>query len=302
MILVIAGIFLLISSASVAQANPNLGFLGKNGRIIGLVLIVAGLLTKCFVQIDPGTVGVKTLFGKVQDGILTEGLNFVNPLVEVREFDVTTQNYTMSSIHDEGDKGGDDAIRVLSSDGLEVIIDMTVLYRLQKEETPNILQTIGRGSAYKGKIVRPVTRNKIRDYAAHYDAVSLYPTKRGEFQTRLSEAIEDEFTKRGIALEQVLIRNINLPQSVKAAIEAKINAEQDAQKMEFVLDKEKQEADRKREEAQGIADYQRIVSSTLNDRLLTYESIKAQMEIAKSANSKVIMMGNGKAPVIIGGN
>ena len=302
MILVIIGLFVIFTSATAGQANPNLGFLAKNGRWLGILLIVAGLLTKCFVQIDPGSVGVKTLFGKVQDGHLTEGLNFVNPLMEVAKFDIRTQNYTMSQITDEGDKGGDDAIRVLSADGLEVIIDLTVLYKLDPAYAPEILQTLGEVRAYKDKIVRPVTRAKIRDFAAYFDAVALYSTKRGEFQSRLSEAIEKEFVKRGILLEQVLIRNINLPASVKEAIERKINAEQDAQKMKFVLDKELQEAERKRVEAQGIADYQRLVSSTLNDRLLKYESIKAQMEIAKSENSKVIMMDGGNTPVIIGGN
>ena len=97
------------------------------------------------------------------------------------------------------------------------------------------------------------------------------------------------------------VRNINLPESVKQTIESKINAEQDAQKMKFVLEKERQEADRKRVEAQGIADYQRIITSTLTDRLLQYEQIKAQKELALSANSKVVIMGSGKnAPILIG--
>jgi regulator of protease activity HflC (stomatin/prohibitin superfamily) len=102
-------------------------------------------------------------------------------------------------------------------------------------------------------------------------------------------------------LESVLIRNINLPESVKKTIESKINAEQDSQKMQFVLTKEKQEAERKRVEAQGIADYQRIVSSSLNDKQLQYEMIQAQKELAKSPNTKVIFMGNkGNAPIILG--
>jgi regulator of protease activity HflC (stomatin/prohibitin superfamily) len=146
-------------------------------------------------------------------------------------------------------------------------------------------------------VVRPITRTKIRDNAVYYDAISLYSTKRDEFQDRIFKDIEENFRKRGLFLEQLLIRNINLPTSVKQSIESKINAEQDAQKMTFVLQKEKQEAERKRVEAQGIADYQQILSTGLSDRQLQYESIKAQQAIATSANTKVIIMGGGKGNV-----
>ncbi len=147
--------------------------------------------------------------------------------------------------------------------------------------------------------MRPLTRTKIRDNAVYYDAVSLYSTKRDEFQNRIFKSIEDDFRLRGLLLEQLLIRNISLPQAVKTSIEQKISAEQDAQKMQFVLQKERQEADRKRVEAQGIADYQRIINESLTDRQLQYETIKAQLEIAKSPNAKVIIMGKGGAPVIL---
>ncbi|MEO8583157.1 MAG: prohibitin family protein, partial [Flavitalea sp.] len=155
------------------------------------------------------------------------------------------------------------------------------------------------GADYEDKIVRPITRTRIRDNAVYYDAVSLYSTKRDEFQHRIFVTIETDFKIRGLQLENLLIRNITLPQSVKATIEQKINAEQDAQKMQFVLQKERQEADRKRVEAQGIADYQRIISESLTDKQLQYESIKAQLEIAKSANAKVIILGKSNTPVIL---
>ena len=299
MFLLLLGTLVAVVTTAISKANPNLGSAGRIGRFVGIGLIAVGLMTSCFVQIQPGEVGVKTLFGKIQDGVLTEGLNFLNPMMDVRRFDIRTLNYTMSSVHDEGDKMGDDAIRVLSSDGLEVTIDLTILFRVIPDKAPEILRTIG--ESYVDVIVRPLTRTKIRDFAAYYDAVSLYSTKRDEFQSRLFKAISDEFTMRGLVLEQVLIRNINLPESVKAAIESKINAEQESQKMRFVLDKERQEADRKRVEAQGIADYQRILTSSLTDKLLQYEQIKAQKELANSANAKVIIMnGRGSAPLLIG--
>ena len=299
MFLTIIGLLALIITNALSKTNPNLTGVGKAGRIVGIALIVLGLATACFIQIQPGEVGVQTLFGKIQQGTLSEGLNVINPMMEIKRFDVKTQNYTMSAIHDEGERIGDDAIRVLSADGLEVVIDLTVLFRLMSDRAPEVLRTIGKD--YVDKIVRPITRTKIRDYAAYYDAVSLYSVKRDEFQNRLSDAITKEFQERGLMLEGVLIRNVALPQSVKEAIEAKINAEQESQKMRFVLEKEKQEADRKRVEAQGISDYQRILTSTLTDKLLQYEQIKAQKDLAASPNTKIVVMGSGKnSPLLIG--
>jgi len=251
-----------------------------------------------FKQIDAGKVGVQSLYGNVQSDILESGLHVINPLLDVTDFDIQTQNYTMSAIHSEGAQEGDDAIRVLSNDGLEVVIDLTVLYRITPADAPVIFKQIG--VDYTDKIVRPVTRTRIRDNAVYYDAVALYSTKRNEFQQRIFKSIEDDFKKRGLILEQLLIRNINLPNSVKLSIESKINAEQDAQKMTFILQKEKQEAERKRVEAQGIADYQRIISMGLTDKQLQYEQIKAQKELAASPNTKIIFMnGKGNTPVIL---
>ncbi len=298
MFLLFLGLVILVVTASVAKLNPALTSLGKGGRLLGIGLIAMGLLSACFVQIQPGEVGVQKLFGKIQTGALTEGLNFVNPLVDVERFDVKTQNYTMSAVHDEGDKIGDDAIRVLTADGLEVIIDLSVLYHIIPEKTPDILRNIG--TSILDKIVRPISRTKIRDNAVFYDAVALYSTKREEFQVKIFQTIEKEFSERGLVLENLLIRNIQLPESVKLSIESKINAEQDAQKMKFVLDKERQEADRKRVEAQGISDYQRILTSTLTDKLIQYEQIKAQREIAISPNAKVIFMNGKNAPILLG--
>ncbi|MCX6259424.1 MAG: prohibitin family protein, partial [Bacteroidia bacterium] len=259
------------------------------------VLTAAGLIFLLLIlfasvkQVEPGMVGVQKLFGKVSNNTLESGLNLVNPLVKVVMFDIKTENYTMSGVLDEGTKQGDDAIRVLSADGLEVIVDLTVLYRVVPSEAPRILKEVG--TDYRNVLVRPICRTKIRDNAVYYDAVALYSSKRDEFQSRIFSAIESNLKERGLLLEQLLVRNITLPESVKAAIESKINAEQDAQKMTFVLQKERQEAERKRVEAQGIADYQKILSTGLSDRLLQYEMIKA---ISASPNAKLIFMTNGK--------
>jgi regulator of protease activity HflC (stomatin/prohibitin superfamily) len=293
----IIGVILIIISFTLKANESQISKFSNLFKIIGFVVILIGLLSSAFKQIDAGKVGVKSLFGNVQSDVLESGLHMVNPLVDITIFDAQTQNYTMSVIHDEGEKEGDDAIRVLSNDGLEVIIDLTVLYRVLPNEAPKILKGIGEN--YTDKIVRPVTRTRIRDNAVYYDAVALYSTKRAEFQQRIFKTIEADFKSRGLVLEQLLIRNINLPTSVKTTIESKINAEQEAQKMIFVLQKEKQEAERKRVEAQGIADYQKIISSGLTDKQLQYEQIKAQKEIATSSNTKIIFMGKGSAPVIL---
>lgn len=296
--LIILGVILLLLSFSLKNNPTAFSKFSNSLKIVGFLLIALGIFSSMFKQIDAGKVGVKSLYGNVEPDILESGLHIINPLLDVTDFDIQTQNYTMSAIHDEGTKEGDDAIRVLSNDGLEVVIDLTVLYRISPELAPKIFKQIGEN--YADKIVRPVTRTRIRDNAVYYDAVALYSTKRNEFQQRIFKTIEADFKSRGLVLEQLLIRNINLPTSVKTTIESKINAEQDAQKMTFILQKEKQEAERKRVEAQGIADYQRIISTGLSDKQLQYEQIKAQKELVASPNTKIIFMnGKGSAPVIL---
>lgn len=299
MFLAVLGLIIFIATGIIVKSNPALAKFAGVGRIVGLLIILLGISTACIKQIDAGEVGVKKLFGSIQPEVLSSGLHFVNPLLEIDKIDIKTQNYTMSGVNDEGNKEGDDAIRVLTSDGLEVTIDLTVLYRVVGVDAPKLLRETG--DDYRDKIVRPITRTKIRDNAVYYQAVDLFGNKRDEFQQRIYKSIENDFKLRGLMLEQLLVRNITLPNSVKASIESKINAEQDAKKMEFVLQKEKQEAERKRVEAQGIADYQRIINTGLTDQQLQYEQIKAMKELALSQNAKVIVMGKGNTPLIIDG-
>lgn len=300
MFLLILGIVLILVATRIPlqQTNiPNLGKLQKGIKLAGILFVLIGILSTSVKQIDAGHIGVQSLFGKIQSRVLYSGLNIINPLVEVKEVDVRTQNYTMSGVHDEGTKEGDDAIRVLTKDGLEVTIDLSVLFRVNDKQATRLVQEIG--LEYEDKIIRPVTRTKIRDNAVYYDAIELYSTRRDEFQNRIFKGIDDEFVKRGLILENLLVRNIALPQAVKLTIESKINAEQDAQKMQFVLQKEKQEAERKRVEAQGIADYQRIINEGLTDKQLRYEQIKAYKELSLSENAKVIIMPEKSGNVII---
>ena len=295
MTVIIVGIIIIIIGVVSSKSDSPLHPYRTVVKTAGVIVVLVGMSIACVVQVEPGEVGVQKLFGKVNSNILESGLNVINPLVQVVRFDVKTENYTMSAVQDEGAKQGDDAIRVLTADGLEVVIDLTVLYKVVPAEAPRILKEVG--TDYRNVLVRPICRTKIRDNAVYYDAVALYSTKRDEFQSRIFNTIESNFKERGLLLEQLLVRNITLPASVKASIESKINAEQDAQKMTFVLQKETQEAQRKRVEAQGIADYQKILSTGLSDKLLQYEMIKA---ISVSPNAKVIFMTNGKnLPMIV---
>jgi regulator of protease activity HflC (stomatin/prohibitin superfamily) len=265
--------------------------------VFGIALAGIGLLLNTIKQVESGTVGIKRMFGAIQQDVLYEGLHVINPLVDLTRMDTRTQNYTMSGQHDEGQKAGDDAIRVLSADGLEVTVDLTILYKVNAEKAPEIVRSIGMD--YEERIVRPVTRTRIRESAVYYNAVDLYSTRREAFEQRIRETIDKDFATRGLILENMLVRNITLPPAVKESIERKITAEQDAQRMEFILAKGRQEAELKRVEAHGIADAQRILSLGLTDKILQFEQIKVQKELANSPNAKIIIMGSKSAPLIL---
>ncbi|MBC7399147.1 MAG: prohibitin family protein [Mucilaginibacter sp.] len=298
MVILILGVIVLVVGTVLKRSPEPQNRFGGTVTIVGLVILALGVLSSTFKIIEPGKVGVQTLFGKVQDNYLESGLHMINPLVDVVTFSIQTENYTMSAKSNEGPVEGDDAIRVLSSDGLEVTIDLSVLYKVNPAKASFILQNIG--NDYVDKIVRPVTRTAVRDNAVSYAAVDLYSTKRQEFQFKINKTISDNFAKNGLEVQQILVRNITLPATVRASIESKIQAEQESQKMQFVLAKARQEADVKRVEAQGIADYQKILSTGLSDKQLQYESIRAQKDIALSPNTKIIIMGGkGGNPIML---
>lgn len=302
MFLAIVGIIVFVIGMGAAKSDsPGLHKFRNFLKLGGIIVIMIGLLTAGVRQIPAGTVGVMSLFGKVQSDILGEGLHVVNPLMSVNQMEVRTQNYTMSSVHDEGNKEGDDGIRVMSKDGLEVMLDLTVLYRISPASAPKIYQDLSLD--YENRYIRGVARTRIREGATGFVATDLYSQKRKEFESSIRSLLEADFSKKGFILEQLLVRNITLPASVKESIERKINAEQDAQRMEYVLAKGRQEAELKRVEAQGQADAQKIMSEGLSEKVLQYEMIKVQKELANSPNSKLIILGGGKAspPIILDG-
>lgn len=297
-------IFLIIVIAVVTALRKGSANNPAILKILGLVRtlsaigVVVALIFSCVAQVGAGEVGVQVLFGSVQDGVLRSGLNFVNPMVSVESMDTRTQAYTMSSIQDEGQQRGDDAISTLSSDGLTLKLDLTVWYRLSENDAPQVYRTIG--TDYVEKIVRPAVRTAIRDVSVGYSATDIYSIKREDFVREVTKNLEASFNGRGVILERVLLRNVELPEKVRAAIDEKIASEQRAQQMVYVLQKEKQEAERKRVEAQGISDYNRIVSQSITDQVLQLKGIEATLELAKSSNSKMVIMNGKNMPLIFG--
>ena len=262
---------------------------------VGLVLGVVALLGSMAVIVPPGQAGVQVLFGKVHDEALPSGLHFINPFAQVVDMEVRTRNYTMSNVADEGQRRGDDSISVISSDGLTVKLDATVFYALQQARLPEIYRTIG--PDVEERIVRSEIRASLRDAAAALSATVLYTSKRQSFIEQVSKTLKAAFEKRGITLEQMLLRNVILPDQITKSINDKISADQDAQKMAFVLQKEKQEAERKRIEAEGQAKAQQIVSQSLTPQIIEYQRIQALRDIGAKGNLIITPMG-GATPMI----
>lgn len=285
-------------------------------EILSLVSRAAGIaslaaLVLSFIAMVPaGHVGVPIVFGKVQPGYLSEGLSLVNPFAKVERMSARTETYTMSAVFNEGQVAGDDAIQALSADGLLMPLDITVAYRLVGADAPWLYRSIG--PDYVDKVIRPAARTAVREAIAGFTAQESYSTRREQLAQRMDELLterlrrllsqhEDFNNRSAFVIEQVMIRNVQLPPKVKEAIEEKLSAEQQALRMQFVLQKERQEAERKRIEGQGIADFQKIVAQGISDQLLAWKGIEATQQLAHSTNTKIVIIGNPKngMPLII---
>ena len=297
--MILLSILLLLAGTLAWRFKTRLGFplsarlniLQWVGWGLGLLLFMGSMA----VVVPPGQAGVVVLFGKVNPDPLPSGLHFINPFSQVVEMEVRTKNYTMSSTSDEGQRRGDDSIAVISADGLTVRLDATIFYSLQQAKVPEIYRTIG--PDVEERIIRSEIRASLRDAAAGLTATDLYTTQRQTFINTVTKALRAAFEARGITLEQMLLRNVILPDQITRAINDKIAADQDAQKMAFVLQKEKQEAERKRIEAEGQAKAQQIVSASLTPQILEYQRIQTLREIGAKGNLIITPMG-GVTPLI----
>jgi prohibitin 1 len=266
----------------------------KTGSVAAarLAVVVGGAfavlaLFQCFTVIPAGNVGVKDFFGTVADDPLGPGINMINPLTRIVKFSIQTQEHK-------------EAMQVLSREGLTIGLELSVLYRLNPDSAARVYKTIRDGD-YQGIILVPQFRSISRSVTASFQASALYSTER----ERLGQAIQEELARtvapRGIIVESTPLRNVALPTQLTEAIEQKQRADQESQRMEFILAKEKQEADRKRIEARGIADFQAIVAQGISEPLLRWKGIEATEKLANSQNTKVIIVGAGKdgLPIIL---
>lgn len=234
--------------------------------VVGMVVLI--LVAKSLVVVPAGYVGVYHLFGKVSDRALYSGLHLVNPLGAVEKMSVRTEDYTMSITSNEGRRSGDDSITALTKEGLSVSLDITVLYHLVADRAPEVYKNIG--LSYSEIVIRPEIRSAIRDITADYTAKEIYSEKRAEANAKLVERLKTKIETRGILLEEVLLRNVNLPTQLAQSIEQKLQAEQESQRYDFVLQKETKEAERKRIEAEGQRNAQKIISESLTFNYLNY--------------------------------
>jgi len=270
-------------------------FSPASGGFRGLRLILALLVVVLFfaffnplVVIPAGHVGVLDFFGSVSSRVLPSGVHLVVPMTRVIRMSIQTQELK-------------EVAEVPSQEGLIMDLEVSLLYRLQADKADDIYRTVGRN--FPTVVVEPQIRSAIREITASYDAKALYSSERD----KIAREIFTYFTKltesRGIEAEAVLLRKVGLPPVVANAIQEKLRREQEAEQMKFVLQKEQQEAERKRIEAQGVADFQRIVAAGISPQLLEWKGIEATEKLAASTNSKVVVIGNPKSglPIILGG-
>lgn len=231
--------------------------------ILGLWLFFASI-----VIVDAGETGVYSLFGRVKDQELNSGFHLVIPLAKVTKMSIRTEEYTMSIAQGEGKRYGSDAITALTKEGLNVELDMTVLYRLSEQSASDIYKNVGLD--YEEKIIRPSIRTAIRDAIAQYEAKDIYSEKRQEAAKKIQESLAGDLGPRGIEVEDVLLRNVVLPPNLANAIQEKLQAEQEAEKYDFLLEKERKEKERKLIEAEGQRDAQSIINESLSTNYLYY--------------------------------
>jgi regulator of protease activity HflC (stomatin/prohibitin superfamily) len=285
-IIILAVIILALFIA--ARQNPAARAILSRARTVGIVLIAILLLISFVRIVPPGHAGVPVLLGRVQRQ-LSSGLSLVVPIVNVVLMDVRTNAYTMSSIKDEGEIKGDDAIDALASDGLTVALDVTVWFRLDVAQASWVYQNIG--PDYVAKIVRPSIRTALRDAASRFSASELYSSiGRTVYTATVDSLLNVAFEGKGIIRERVLLRRVKLPDVVMNAIEAKLAEDQNAQKMEFTLVKETREAERKRVEAQGIADANRIISGSLTNSYLSWYYVEMLKKVAEGQNNTFVIL------------
>jgi prohibitin 1 len=280
---ILAGVIVTRARRSDIDAGPQLRRLG---------LVMAGVLlffmiTSSVTIVKAGHVGVVDIFGRVKPETLKAGIQLVNPLARVIQMSIQTQEIK-------------ETMDVPSKEGMSMSIEVSVLFHLDPDKAADVYRTVGED--YVGVILEPQFRSITRGVTASYEAKALYTSEREAVAQLISEDLKKLVGPRGVMVESTPMRRLTLPAKISSAIEDKLSADQESQRMAFVLTKEKQEADRKRIEAQGIADFQRIVTEGISDKLLQWKGIEATQDLAKSPNAKIVIIGNSKngLPLVLG--
>jgi regulator of protease activity HflC (stomatin/prohibitin superfamily) len=299
------GFVLLVFAAVIglaAWSGPGRGTVVPRAIAMGAAVFgVLALIASGFTQIGAGQVGVSSLFGAVDKEPLSQGLHIINPLKSVTQMSTRTEAITVHAGPSGRKIAEGESVDAISADGMRMPLDATVYYRLSPSDAPWVYQQLG--PDFADKIVIPATRTAVREALARFSAQEAYSTKRDQLTQLMQDilrqhvrALLDDYNYKGqaVVVQQVLLRNIGIPDQVRDAIEKKLAAEQQALAMQFVLQKETQEAERKRIEARGIADFQKIVTEGISDKLLAWKGIEATLEISKSPNAKVVVIGNSK--------
>ncbi len=262
---------------------------GRKKFVLAALILSFLVLYNSITVVPAGHVGLKDFFGNVSDNTLSAGLHLVNPLLKIHKMTIRTQEITEEA-------------NVPSKEGLSVHLDISLLFSLNPDKAAQVYRTIG--PDYIRVVIVPQLRSIVRGVTAGYEAKALYTAERELISTEMFSHLQAPLLERGMTVEKVLLRSATLPAILATAIEKKLEAEQQSEQMKFVLNKETQEADRKRIEARGIADFQRIVTTGLNDLFLRWKGIEATAKLADSQNSKVVVIGGGKdgLPIILGGS
>ena len=286
LIALVALVVWLSAAKKVRQNNV----LFKPISAVGFIVMIGAVgiaLTQFFTQVPAGHIGVVDFFGIVSDRTLPAGINLVNPMARVIKYSIQTKEHK-------------EAMQVLTSEGLTIALEISALYRLDPDSAARVYKTVA-GGDYENIILIPQFRSISRAVTASVQASALYSIERDRLGMAIQAELAIALIKRGVIVESTPLRNVGLPTQLTEAIEQKQRADQESQRMEFVLTKEKQEADRKRIEAQGIADFQTIVTAGISENLLRWKGIEATEKLAQSPNTKVIIVGAGKdgLPIIL---
>ncbi len=275
------------------QENTEFNFkkIGPVAFIVGGILIVMILWSRITVTIDSGRAGVlyKYIGGTQTDMVYGEGLNFIAPWNRMIVYEVRQQEMT-------------EKMSVLSSNGLEITVEQTAWYQPVYGDLPKLHQE--KGEDYLNRVVKPSIRSATRSVIGRYTPEEIYSSKRDAIQTEIFEESSKILSDEYIQLNEILVRDITLPPTIKTAIENKLKQEQASLEYEFKLTKAKKEAERQRIEAEGKAKANDIISKSLTDKILKEKGIEATLELSKSPNSKVVVVGSGKdgMPLILGNN